>query len=286
VSWKTIQRNLRHLRGAGGSHLGVFEHRVHRESVAAEGALRLMSLNVRHGRGCRARPGRLVAADFRAHTRLVADFLRTADADVVALQEADAPSSWSGSFHHVSRLIDDGGYAELLHGRHFRLDLARWGLDYGTALLSRHPLTRPASVSFRVRPLDTKGFVVAEVGLDGRPLDVVSLHLDVLPSSRRRQVVETIRRLRERGGPLVLMGDLNSAGRMEGGAARRLAADLGLHVCGGERDGTYPLRRPRSRIDWILASPELECREARVLDHSVSDHRAVTATVAWRESGA
>ena len=184
-------------------------HVVQGDATPSEGRdLRVLTLNIRHGRGHRRVPGRLRQSRFRENIERVADFLRETPADVVALQEADGPSFWSGSYHHVEQLLRETAFEEGLHGIHFASCTPR--LSYGTALLSRLPLRDVQSVSFRSRPYDTKGCVLATVDVAGRAVDMVSVHLDPVHTVRRRQTEEMIRQLRTRGRPLVVMGDQNS----------------------------------------------------------------------------
>lgn len=251
---------------------------------AASGSLRVLTLNVRHGRGHRRWPWNQRGRQYVRNTRSVASFLREQTADVIGLQEADGPSTWSGSYHHVEHVLDRSGYGEALHGVHYRLESSRFDLRYGTALLSRLALRDPASRAFKARPIDTKGYVVAAVGLDEGEIDIVSLHLDLVHSVRVRQVETLVRGLRRRGRPVVVMGDLNSKGGKEWTAVHRLASALHLHTPQTDHgaDATYPAWKPSQRIDWILASPELVFADCRVVAHTVSDHVAVAAELRWR----
>jgi endonuclease/exonuclease/phosphatase family metal-dependent hydrolase len=86
------------------------------------------------------------------------------------------------------------------------------------------------------------------------------VHLDFSRGSvRARQVASMLDVLSKRSGPRIVMGDFN-AERHEDSAVKML----------GER------------LDWILASGDLEVVEQRVLPTAVSDHLAVVATVRVR----
>ena len=246
--------------------------------------LRVASLNIAHGRGPAAL--HLVVRREAAEANLdrVATVLRRERPDVVALQEVDAASVWSGSFDHLDYLQQAAGFAHRYHGRHVDAGAAGARLRYGTALLADRPMTEPLSHAFRVDVLDTKGLVAAGVTLDGRSLQVVSIHLDFRSAARRRaQVRQAIDLLDGVGLPLVLMGDLNETWR-EGGAVQRLADGLGLRVHRGPAPGwdTWPSGRPTRRIDWILISPELEFVDYRVWPDRVSDHLGVAARIRWK----
>jgi endonuclease/exonuclease/phosphatase family metal-dependent hydrolase len=240
------------------------------------GTLRVLTLNVGHGRGSASHQALLGRARIRDNLDGIAAVLRRESADLVALQEADAPSWWSGSFDHVEYLAGRAEYAHVFHGRH--RDIAQ--IRSGTALLSRLPLKDAHSQgmwSGALRPV--KGFVVAAVEVDGVPVDVVSVHVDFASRGRRRiQLGHMATELRRRRRPVLILGDLNCSWRREP-TLRELATRLDLITFRPEADGmgTFPQPRPRRRIDWILASRGVEFRRYEVLDTPLSDHRAVVA---------
>jgi len=240
------------------------------------GTLRVLTLNVGHGRGNASHQALLGRARIRDNLDGVAAVLRREEADLVALQEADAPSWWSGSFDHVEYLSGRAEYPHSFHGRH--RDVAQ--IRSGTALLSRLPLQETHSAgmwSGALRPV--KGYVVAAVEAHGVTLDVVSVHIDFASRGRRRiQLGHMATELRHRGRPVLILGDLNCGWRREP-TLRELATRLDLIAFRPEADGmaTYPQARPKRRIDWILASRGVEFRRYEVLDTPLSDHRAVVA---------
>ena len=97
---------------------------------------------------------------------------------------------------------------------------------------------------------------MAEVWLEGRPLDVVSVHLDFARGgARRRQVEELVAVLQERGRPVVVMGDLNTGwGSSE---MQALVDGLGLHTVDPEAPwATFP-SHGRSSTDLVKRADEL-----------------------------
>jgi endonuclease/exonuclease/phosphatase family metal-dependent hydrolase len=233
--------------------------------------LRVMTLNVAHGRGTALHQTRLQRGEVEANLEAIARVLRRERPDVLALQEADGASFWSGGFDHVARLSEVAGYPHRFRGRH--VDAPK--LSYGTALLATRPLEHPVSHRFaRSLPTPLKGFVVATVG----DLDVVSVHLDFLREGvRRRQVAELVEAWRVRDRPLILLGDFN----VEWGATLRHLTDaLGLHAFAPEATdlGTFQDRR----LDWILISHGLEFVRYAVVADVLSDHQAVVAEVRVR----
>lgn len=246
--------------------------------------LRLATLNLAHGRALSASQFTLPPDRFRANIDACADAIARDDPVVIALQEADAASAWSGSFHHVERIADRAALPHVHHGIHFDLGIGPFRVAYGTALLSQQELKSPTSVRFHFGQLHTKGFVSARIELAGRPLRVVSVHLTSgSPDTRRREVDVMVEALAKVDAPIVLMGDLNSRWENDNDAVRLLAERLGLRAF--EPDSperrTFRAGRPEKRIDWILIAPEFEFVNYRTWTDLVSDHLGVSATIRW-----
>jgi endonuclease/exonuclease/phosphatase family metal-dependent hydrolase len=254
---------------------------------AAPHALRLLTLNVAHGRKLATHQALLSPSTVRRNLEEIAALLTAASADVVALQEADGPSAWSGNFDHVALLAHLSGHVSHFRGEHNSFSLRRAPLASGTALLSRFPFHSERSLRFGTTWRDTKGFVLATVPVaawEGLELDVVSLHLEPFnPVVRRQQVRTLVDALGDRRRPLVVLGDFNCSWSDEARQLRPLARELRLRACHPhQRAPTYPARRPWRRLDWILASPELEFAAYRTLPNPVSDHLGVAADLVLR----
>ena len=249
-----------------------------------ESTIKLMSLNLAHARKDGWHQLFMKPATIRDNLDAVAQLVRREAPDVVALQEADSRSLWSGRFHHVMHLIEQAGMPHFSHGKH-----VGWlGIRCGTALLSRLPLGDPLFHAFGAGPLTLpKGMVVCTVcwpESGGRQVDIASLHLDFLrKAARRRQAGEIVDRIAERKRPLVLAGDFNCHLGNEEATLPYLFEELNLRAYRPD-DGsliTFPSRR--KRLDWILVSPEIEFAGYRTLPDVVSDHRAVIATLRLAE---
>ncbi|HVS14218.1 MAG TPA: endonuclease/exonuclease/phosphatase family protein [Thermoanaerobaculia bacterium] len=250
--------------------------------------LRLLTLNVAHGR--RRGPHQVLQPELRLrrNVRQVAKALAEVNADVVALQEADGPSAWSGNFDHVATLAQSLEMPHHFRGDHNHLGVGRFHLKSGTALLSRYRLTEPKSHRFAQNWRDTKGFVLATVTIpqwESAEIDFVSVHLDFLaPRVRRRQVEQMAETLAARQRPLVLLGDFNCNWEVDPRTMELLTERLGLSTHEPEHHfPTYPAIRPFHRLDWILISEHLEFGPAHfTLPDPISDHLAVAADLKLR----
>jgi len=254
-----------------------------RPPVSRGPALKLLTLNVAHARRHAQHQALLKAPTLRRNLEAIAEVLAREAPDVVALQEADGPSAWSGGFDHVETLARLADFPHAFRGEHNPFSLGRLDLSSGTALLSRLPLEEPRSLAFSQTWRDTKGFVAATVtpkAFEGVALDVVSIHLDFLAERiRRRQVDQLIERFAGSRRPLVVLGDFNCEWGERRRCFDRLGAELGLRAV--ERGGTptFPAWRPLVRLDWVLVSPGLAFSGYRTLADRLSDHLSVVAEV-------
>lgn len=247
----------------------------------AEASLRLVTWNVAHGRAGAFHQALLPREEVEHNLERIAAVLRHESPDLVALQEADGPSAWSGNFDHVAHLATQSRLEFSFQGDHNPFDLLGRDLSSGTALVSRLPLSGPLSQAFGANWRDTKGFVVAavEVPGTGQEIDVVSLHLDFLnPRERRQQVLALAAALEGRHRPLVVLGDMNCVGAAA--AIGLLEEHLGVRPYRPElAEPTFPAGSPMRRLDWILISEELEFTGYRTLEPRLSDHLGVVADV-------
>lgn len=240
--------------------------------------LRVMTLNLAHGRGQGFHQS-LQGAETRARNlEQVRRLFEREAPDLVAVQEVDAPSFWSGGIDQLDFLGRDLPFRQSIHGPHVQLS----GLAYGNGLLATLTLDNALAVTFAPAPgHPAKGFLVASFGWPGRPgleVDLVSLHLNPLSEQvRQAQAGELVQLLASRGRPLILMGDFNADWRHSESALRRIAADLRLHAYRPLAKGLESFPLVGRRLDWILVSAELEFFGYRVLDDAVSDHRPVLA---------
>jgi endonuclease/exonuclease/phosphatase family metal-dependent hydrolase len=240
--------------------------------------LKIMTLNLAHGRKDGFHQVLQRKATIESNLKDIATVLQREQPAVVAFQEADGPSWWSGNFNHVHYLADQANYAYAVQGEHVK----GLGLSYGTALLSKLPLKDAASLTFftYTPPTPAKGFLVSTLDT-GIKINLVSVHLDFARSSvRRQQIEEMVNYLKPRGKPLIIMGDFNCEWTSET-TLPLLAEQLNLHVYQPTATlmNTFPQPTKETRIDWILISAELEFVTYQVMEDILSDHLGVIATL-------
>jgi endonuclease/exonuclease/phosphatase family metal-dependent hydrolase len=247
-----------------------------KESVDA--GIKVMTLNLAHGRGEHFHQMLLDDETTLGNLDQISELLISEAPDVVALQEADGPSFWSGDLNHVAYLASQGHYRQSVRGVHADGP----GLSYGTALISRVGLQQPESVAFDpAYSFMPKGFVVSTIVWpdgSGIEVDIVSLHLTFSSEQvRRKQAAELIDVLQVRNRPVIIMGDFNTEWQSENSSVQFITEALGLSAYQPEMTGLETFPGLGRRLDWILVSPDFEFRSYRLLPDIVSDHRGVIA---------
>lgn len=236
--------------------------------------LTVMTLNAAHGRADGHHQALQGKESIIENLDEIAAAVRELAPDVVALQEADGPSIWSGRFDHVAHLAEAAGYEHSYRGEH----VSGLKLSYGTALLSHHRLDNTASITFPPSPPTlTKGFVVGEISIPGAgPITVAAVHLDFSRKSVRQEQVERLaEELADRPRPMIAMGDFNCDWDDEPTLAT-LTEKLDLRAF--EPDSTtttFP--KLGKRLDWILISDHVEFVDYQVGEKGLSDHQPVIA---------
>ena len=251
------------------------------------GSLRLVSLNIAHGRNDALNQVLLSKSAFADNLRRIADLLIDMDAHVVALQEADGPSRWSGGIDHVASLAEDAGYPWFERASHAQ----SWLFDYGTALLSRQPFEEVLSYTFKPSPPTmNKGLLLAQIAWRSENetgkthlVDILSVHLDFSRQKiREQQIEEMVKLLSERHHPSIVLGDFNSEWFSEASTVKALAEEAGFQVYRPEANNLGTYKGGTKRLDWILISKEFEFLDYRVSTDLVSDHHAVYAEIGLR----
>jgi endonuclease/exonuclease/phosphatase family metal-dependent hydrolase len=211
-----------------------------------------------------------VGLDGRRDPDRILAVLHEIGADIVALQEVDR------RFGKRESVLPRQGLEE--HGwcpAPCRTRAASIGW-HGNAILVRQGIEIAGAEAIDLPRLEPRGAVCAHLLVEGRPLHVVGMHLDLSGIRRMHQVAAVQAHMRGRQAPAVLLGDFNEWSPR----GRCLTAFRdGWTVLAPGR--SYPSRRPLAQLDRIVHSPGWRCEGAHV-HHSAlaaiaSDHLPVTA---------
>ena len=254
------------------------------QSIITSDPLSVLTLNLAHGRKDSFNQMLQKTATTQRNLEEIAGFLRNSGADLIALQEADAPSRWSGQFNHVDLVAEKSLYPCLIHGRHAQ----KYMYDFGTALLSRVPFTNNLSHTFTPSPPTTnKGFVMGQVrwnpgGRLAEPVvvSVISVHLDFSRKKVREAQTEEIRTvLAGIATPMIIMGDFNADWSDKESAIKAIVTNDNFSVYQPEANGLGTYKSGKYRLDWILISKDLGFLSYEVPQTVLSDHQSVQATL-------
>lgn len=247
--------------------------------------LKAISLNLAHGRKVSFSQLFIGRDEIRSNLLDIATFLKQEKADIVALQEADQESFWSGDFDHVAFLAKEAGYPWFVSAVHVDNPLG----TYGTAILSRLPIHDAFGFTFQPTPPTTnKGYTLVQVNWQPEPMaegetreqfiDIVSVHLDFSRKSKRElQLDELALTLADRENSAIILGDFNS----EWLGKEKVIQKFAEH-------GKYRAYQPESnsfhsyadkRLDWVLITNDLTFHDYAVADEVLSDHKPVVVHI-------
>ena len=211
----------------------------------------------------------------RVDLDLVLGTLRRLDADVVAVQEVDRDQDRSHRADQARQL----GEALGMEWRYAPALLGTPGSPDGW----RAPVpgdADPGGTAYGIALLSPRVALVAGLAADGRRLTVAGTHLSFVPGPNVGQLRALQRHLDERGGPRLLLGDLN----LWWPAVRLLSLPGWRPLVHG---GTFRNRPPGSsaplvQLDHVLAAgAALRARGSRIVSGPASDHRAVVVELEW-----
>jgi len=236
---------------------------------ASTNRLRVLCYNIHHGRG----------TDGVVDLERIARVIRTANPDVVALQEVDWKTERTGRVDQTARLAELTG----LHGR-FGRQIDYEGGQYGQALLSRYPVSEvtihwlPGEPK-RQRRIAVSGLVETSTGT----VRFVSTHLHHQNAQfRARQAAELNRLFGTDPVPTILAGDLNA---LPGSEPLSILFRSWRSATQDESDRfTFPAAQPSKQIDFVLHRPadRFEVVRSAVPDEPVaSDHRPLMVELQW-----
>jgi len=238
-----------------------------------DGTLRVVLANVHYGFDV---AGRLRALEVGA---LLADL----DADLIALNEVDRGWLVSGSPDLLATYTTATGMQAVFGPAADEV--------WGNALLTRLPVLEVQRTRLpRGRDPLARSVLTVVVELpDGSPLGVVVTHLsDVdrqgdtrLPQAQA--VAAIVARLRERGIPALIAGDLNA---QPGDPELQVLEDLELARALPSGLRTFPDAVPRVQIDHVLVPLGFLVERAGTIATGLSDHRFITVELRWRDPDA
>jgi len=233
--------------------------------------LRVLCYNIHYGQG----------NDGRYDVDRLADVIKAAKPDLVAIQEADVGVKRSGRVHQIRKLAERTGLAARFGPtQHYEGGL------FGNAVLTRlpildveiHPLPYTESTPERVT-YPRAAIVVTLRGPDDQPFRFVSTHFQHNVAEDRVAEAKAINALlaQDNSIPTILAGDMNAKPNDE---PIQILLNAWTNATDDPPSPSAPSAKPTSRIDYIFYRPAESFRviHADVIDEPLaSDHRPVLA---------
>jgi len=232
--------------------------------------LRLLSYNIRHGKGM----------DERIDIHRVAEVISKSNPDLVALQEVDRFCERSGNQDTAAEL---GQRLDMQH--RFGAFMALDGGEYGMAVLSRVPITDTARHPL---PEGAEPRCALEVKVQVEelqsPVSFVCIHNDWTSERFRVQQIQALlKSVHNRDNPVILAGDFNGEQTDE---SMKLLGEPEWTILDKNGKKTFPSGKPEIEIDFFaLRGFQNIAIEHDVIDEQIaSDHMPIYAVIA-RKNG-
>jgi len=247
-------------------------------SLESTNTLSLLTINMAHGRSNGRHQIWLSNDTIGENINNIGYLILREKPHIVALQEADDKSWWSGRFSHVKKVGQLGGMRYAISGT----NVDGLGLHYGAAIVTQLEVSNCKQVTFaKSIPTLSKGFVIASFQWPNEPkylFDVVSLHLDFASAAVRTSQLETLTKILQLSDrPMIIMGDFNTD--MQQDLLLPFANNLKLSTYDIHNKDIVTFKGLNTRIDWIFVSDAFEIITHEVLDDIISDHQAVSVEV-------
>lgn len=249
--------------------------------------LRVVSYNIHTG----------IGSDGRLDLARTAQALDAMDADVIGLQEIDvhwaARSDWRDQARDLAKALE----MRVFFAPIYSFDPPEPGLprrEYGLAVLTdlpvmhteNHEITRLSTQGTDPVPEPAPGFPEVVINAEGAVVHFYATHLDYRadPAVRAMQVDDTLAILDDdpEGAQQVFVGDFNAPPDAPELAPLWNELIDSWDVAGSGDGLTFPATGPTKRIDYVAHSPNIQTRDAAVVQTQASDHLPVVAELVVR----
>ncbi|MCT8136911.1 endonuclease/exonuclease/phosphatase family protein [Anaerobacillus sp. CMMVII] len=219
-----------------------------------------MTYNIRHGRGL----------DGKVDLKRIADIIREANIDIIALNEVDRNFSRRSGFVDQAKWLAN----ELKMDHVFGPALSIKTRQYGNSILSRLPIEKHENFLFKLSPLlaEPRSIVKANILIDNSLVTVLTSHFSIHPILHQKQVRFCLEHTNSE--PCILMGDLNRRPHSKG---YRSLLKKYVDCCAKKPLPTFPANRPRARLDYIFTTSHFNIIGTDIINTRASDHLPIVA---------
>lgn len=209
----------------------------------------------------------------------LAEVIKRADPDVIALQEVDKHTQ-RNPMNVAKRLSELTGMEYF-----FAKAMDYQGGEYGEAILSKLPIKDPKVYNLGTTPAlpgEPRAIAQVLVEKEGKEFYFLGTHFDHLPNDANRiyQAEETVKIIQELDKPVILGGDLNAVPESE--TVSILREQLALGCQNNSCAPTLPARNPTRTVDYLMYAPtdaiSVNSYQVYTWASTASDHLPVLAT--------
>ena len=147
-----------------------------------------------------------IGMDKKLDLQRIADVINKEKPDLVGLQEVDRGVQRT---QRIDEIVELSKLTRMDYA--FAFNLPYQGGQYGVAILSRFPIRATEHRLYKnLREAERRGFIRAEVKIDGRVVHFVTTHLDYQHDDGRLfEAQQMLAFLSDVKGPLIVVGDFN-----------------------------------------------------------------------------
>ncbi|RZA06053.1 MAG: EEP domain-containing protein [Proteobacteria bacterium] len=194
--------------------------------------------------------------------------LKESEADFLLLQEfvGERQLSRSKTERHLEALADER-WPYSAYGKNAVFPTR----NHGNAILSAKPILKFHNLDLTIYPVEKRGLLHAELEINGRPLHLCAVHLDLFEFTRKQQLERVVEYLKKipADEPFILGGDFNDWARKVGSTLHK---ELGLTEYVGP---SFPAWHPILSLDRLYVR-NVKVKKFMVLEHPpfnrLSDH--------------
>lgn len=206
----------------------------------------------------------------RTHQNIekITAFIKSLNPDIVGLIEVDSGSYRAKSSCQVVAMAEELGYVPNYNSKYAGHSFAQ-----RIPIMNKQGnafLTRPAIKNKTIHFFD-KGVKRLAIELELEEVTIFLVHLSIKYRSRQWQLNQLHNLIKKVDKPVIVAGDLNMFwGEQE---IELFLGATGLINMNTANRPTYPSRKPKRQLDFILHSPEITVQELKVFDGATySDH--------------
>ncbi|MCP8616047.1 endonuclease/exonuclease/phosphatase family protein [Salirhabdus salicampi] len=240
--------------------------------------IHMLTFNIHHGKG----------QDKELNLERIATVIQSTNAQIVGLNEVDKHFSERSNFFDQAYRLANKLNMEFAFGPAITTSKKERDhkLQYGNAILSTYPIVGYENHPFDFLPriVEDRALLEAAIQLENRTtLRVYVTHISFAPFLHKKQTEFVINKVRNRGGPAVIMGDWNMKPTTKSwDKVVKHFNDSWVIKNGNVAGGyTYPSHRPRMRLDYIFTTSDIDVMHTKVIkqDEDASDHLPYMATI-------